>query len=956
MNSLDAGSLDLAKVRRSGATVRIRPETATTVWSWAAVTLAALFFLKLVMILSQGESLYELHWRVSGMRPSWVNYLAFYAFMLLGALGLVSLARECRTISLRSVRMTNALVVFLGLSFIFLTFHNGDKNLVYPVLSGVLRWTSLVPYVANSVFFNQPFLAAWLFVYAASYYVLARTGRESLVLFLTAGFGLAYGLIYFQEFLLRRNELLVADSVGCASLIMAARAGNRSQNPKQGLGLGWLVFPLAWTLFFGWALLRFDDQWTTHSAQYLYGLIGFSMVLFTTATWLIRRAGNPLGWGWWVLFFFAGFFFFANSNYPVSVNYDHLLCLAATFPRYIAGGLVVVGMFGTGAFLCRKIKPTASLWWLHAGGLFLIVASGANLRLTQIMGVPLSWDLLSFGDSPKMMLRMSKPYLPGALLGLIGIVIAYALALRWLRNHVRRGLLAPEVILESVPGGPGAAQHDRLRTPASSGAAWMFPKSSPGLLYVGLLAACLGALGWFMADSDKAEDQAVLRLIRTSPLWKRVTSRRMGREEFLRSAAALGLGNFETAINAAPGGPPRDLNVLLVFMESSYNKHLSLFGSSEDTQPLLTKYKNRMELFPNFFSAFTGSIHARFATFTSLYPVRDFHSFTQERIPVKSLFEALHDQGYTCSMFYSSYFDYTGFRDFLKNRGLDEIYDADTMPGQRSTPKVSWGLMEEETSKAIRGQLQRYAQGHQKFCLTYVPAAPHYPYDSIPKAFQKYKLAELGDFTPLYLNELLYMDSVIASILDELKQLGLLDHTLVVITNDHGEMLGGKDGHLGHGWKVTPQLANTPLILMDPDRPGFQINKTIGTQVDLLPTVLERLHLPIPAGQLYEGLSLDAGAERSGHLGYLNSYKQFGILSGNHVLLGDREANDPSGVASSGAVFTIANDGARTLFSQAEMEGTIQQRQSDMARFDAFQENLLRNYSSYCAELKANPH
>ena len=113
-----------------------------------------------------------------------------------------------------------------------------------------------------------------------------------------------------------------------------------------------------------------------------------------------------------------------------------------------------------------------------------------------------------------------------------------------------------------------------------------------------------------------------------------------------------------------------------------------------------------MELFPNFFSAFAGSIHARFATFTSLYPVADFHSFTQEHVPVKSFFEVLHDRGYSCSMFYSSYFDYTGFRDFLKNRGLDEMYDADTMPGEHTGKQVEWGLLEEETFGAIRAQLR----------------------------------------------------------------------------------------------------------------------------------------------------------------------------------------------------------------------------------------------------------
>jgi len=55
-----------------------------------------------------------------------------------------------------------------------------------------------------------------------------------------------------------------------------------------------------------------------------------------------------------------------------------------------------------------------------------------------------------------------------------------------------------------------------------------------------------------------------------------------------------------------------------------------------------------------------------------------------------------------------------------------------------------------------------------------------------------------------------------------LKADGLLDKTIIVITADHGEMLGVKGGPIGHGWVVTPELANIPLIIMDPDHPGYR--------------------------------------------------------------------------------------------------------------------------------------
>jgi hypothetical protein len=600
----------------------------------------------------------------------------------------------------------------------------------------------------------------------------------------------------------------------------------------------------------------------------------------------------------------------------MAVNYNNLLCLGLEFPRYLVGELVVVGALGIGAALYGRRWPKANLWWLDVLSLLLIAVALVDLRLSQIMGVRLDWDVLSFGNSPKMMWRMAKPYLPAAVAGLGIAVLVYALAVKGIQLW------------------SGRRRAETGASPPGQGA-WY------ALAYFVLL----GLLGLVVAKPDKAEGQAELHLVQTSPLWKRVANRPVSREEFLRSAKVLGLGNFEAAGKIYPAQAKRDLNVLLIFLESSYNRHLSLFGSSEDTQPLVSRYRDRMELFPNFFSNFTGSIQARFATFTSLYPIRDFTAFTRDRVGVKSLFEVLHDNGYTSSLFYSSFLDYTGFRDFLQGRGIDEVYDADTMPGQRKTERVSWGLREEETLGAIRSQIKGYAVRDQRFFLTYVPAAPHYPYDGVPDRFRKFKASQFGDFTPFYLNELLSMDWVVASILDQLKESGLLDKTLVIITNDHGESTGEDGGPIGHGWHLTPELANTPLIIMDPQNPGCHLNYNIGSQIDVLPTALDLLKIPLPPGQLYEGRSLYTPPEEDNRLVYLNTYERYGIIAGNHFVSGARKADEGGAASAPKIVYAISNQGSKTVFT----EDHAAKGQPWLIRpFDEFQENLLRNYSFYC--------
>jgi hypothetical protein len=872
----------------------------------------ALAMIKVIIISRLSKHLYEIHWRVETPGFTWLNSIAFGTFTVLGAWSLVRLGYYCRGAGLKAVRAANTAVLGLGLAFIFLTFHTGERNYLYPILTHVLKWTSLGPYLSLDCFFRAPYLAAWLFGYAAIYYFLVRTGREPWTIYLTAFAAGAYGLTCLQELRVYRNELLIVDCLGLVPLVLTPSACRKVR-------VGWLLGPIAWTLFFWLLLLKLALPLDGASASYFVLLLGICVLLLGSATLAARKYGFLAPWSNFVLFYFAALLLFADANYPMAVNYNNLLCLALEFPRYFIGELLVLTFIGLATMIYCRWRPKAGLWWLDILNLALLAVAFVDLRLSQIMGVRLQWDVLEFANSPKMMWRMAKPYLPGAAAAAALALLGYALLLRAIRRRAACG--EPS---ENEP-------------------------TSHGLRYVTACFIGLALLGLAVANADKAEGTAALAL--TSPLWKRAAHRTLDRDQFVASATALGLWDLREAWPLPPSAPPNGLNVLLVFMESSYNTHLSLFGGSEETQPLLSKYKERMELFPNFFSAFAGSIQARFATFTSLYPVRDFNAFTLHRVGVKSIFEVLQENDYHCSLFYSSFFDYTGFGDFLKQRGIEELYDADNMPGQRTTQRVSWGLREEETLGAIRSQIKKYASRQQRFFLTYVPAAPHYPYDCIPKEFRKFKQGEVGDFTPLYLNELLYMDWVLASIVDQLKESGLLDTTLVIITNDHGEKTGAHGDVIGHGWMLTPDLANTPLILMDPRKPGYHLNYTLGSQVDLLPTVLDRLGIPLPADQFYQGYSLDVSHRPADRVMYLNTYQQFGIVAQDRFIFGDRQTDQNRGAALRRTTYSLHNQDSKTLF---QAEPATPGEPVSIAQFDEFQENLLQNYSAYRASLLLN--
>jgi len=165
-------------------------------------------------------------------------------------------------------------------------------------------------------------------------------------------------------------------------------------------------------------------------------------------------------------------------------------------------------------------------------------------------------------------------------------------------------------------------------------------------------------------------------------------------------------------------------------------------------------------------------------------------------------------------------------------------------------------------------------------------------------------------------------------------------------------MLGREGGAIGNGWAFTPELANTPLIVMDPRNPGWHINYAIGSQVDFLPSVLDLLNVPLPSGQLYEGRSMYHQDIHLNRRIYLNTCQQFGILEGNRIIVGERDGEGKQGEVSKATAYTISNQGTKTLFAEAPASAPL----VSIKPFDEFQENFLCNYSVYCQSVcKNNP-
>lgn len=112
--------------------------------------------------------------------------------------------------------------------------------------------------------------------------------------------------------------------------------------------------------------------------------------------------------------------------------------------------------------------------------------------------------------------------------------------------------------------------------------------------------------------------------------------------------------------------------------------------------------------------------------------------------------------------------------------------------------------------------------------------------------------AEIRRARRAYLANVSYFDSKVGAIVRALEDIGALDNTLIIVTADHGDMLGERG--LWYKMSFFEHSVRVPLILAGPGVATGVVPNACSL-VDLLPTMLEA------AG----GLDLDLGAPVDGH-------------------------------------------------------------------------------------------
>ncbi|TML58186.1 MAG: hypothetical protein E6G22_14545 [Actinobacteria bacterium] len=97
-----------------------------------------------------------------------------------------------------------------------------------------------------------------------------------------------------------------------------------------------------------------------------------------------------------------------------------------------------------------------------------------------------------------------------------------------------------------------------------------------------------------------------------------------------------------------------------------------------------------------------------------------------------------------------------------------------------------------------------------------------------------------------YLLQLGYADRSLGLILRKLRQTGLYDRSLVIVTGDEGESFRGDDQRRRATATNTDDIAFVPLFVHLPGQKKARVVDSLAPSIDILPTIAHVLHVPIP--------------------------------------------------------------------------------------------------------------
>ena len=336
----------------------------------------------------------------------------------------------------------------------------------------------------------------------------------------------------------------------------------------------------------------------------------------------------------------------------------------------------------------------------------------------------------------------------------------------------------------------------------------------------------------------------------------------------------LNLPTTSSAVNGDEHVPVRigskAKHLVFIILDASRYDHFGYNGNGDGMTPNIDALAETAQIFDSAIAAAPYTITSVSTLFSGLHPETHGVRKVTHKFPadLENMPRAFKRSGfYTLALSGTKFTD----RQYGLTRECDEVISLrDPEDKEQTLSRMRREAMEEGIKKAAES-------GKPVFIYTHF-LPPHWPYHppgefnsryianarvKYPRSWQikglldNYLFDEAADDLEVhhrrYMNNLAYGDHVTGELFDLLKQYGLYDDSLIVVTADHGEAFN-EHGHFGHNTTTYEEMIKLPMLVRVPGVEPRRIAQPIGL-IDYFPTFAELFDLELENAH-FEGRSL----------------------------------------------------------------------------------------------------
>ena len=278
-------------------------------------------------------------------------------------------------------------------------------------------------------------------------------------------------------------------------------------------------------------------------------------------------------------------------------------------------------------------------------------------------------------------------------------------------------------------------------------------------------------------------------------------------------------------------------NIVLIILESTRFDILPPYAPPkwQHLAPAFGRIAKEGWVFNNVYSSVSHTSKALVGILCGIYPRLEIpiRETLQDNLPLSCLPHLLERAGYRSAFLQTAMSNFENRPGLVRNLGFQTAAFMETVARPGYEPIGYLGIDDFALVAPARSWLQN--GGPEPFLLTVLSLTPHHPYQ-IPGEPTP-PLA--GDLMPHYQEAIRHQDRFLGTLVDELRKMGALENTVLVILGDHGEAFG-EHRRMQHDAVPYEETVRVPLLIHAPWLLG-EARRVGGLrhQHDLLPTLLE---------------------------------------------------------------------------------------------------------------------